>query len=96
MLEDFYDYLIYKSLSKRAMKEIRLIGDILGQYRLGISDWWYASRIDKMIKDNKIKIVEDSDRKYTRIISIVRWFVCYFRNKEIITKKNMTNYLLDD
>lgn len=70
--EDFYDYLIYKSLSKRAMKEIRLIGDILGQYRLGISDWWYASRIDKMIKDNKIKIVEDSDRKYTRIISIVR------------------------
>ena len=54
------------------MKEIRLIGDILGQYPLGISDWWYASRIDKMIKDNKIKIVEDSDRKYTRIISIVR------------------------
>lgn len=70
--EDFYDYLICKSLSKRAMTEIRLIGDVLGQYRLGISDWWYASRINKMIKDNKIKIVKDSDRKYTRIISIVR------------------------
>ena len=69
--EDFYDYLIYKSLSKGAMKEVRLIGDILGQYPLGISDWWYASRIEKMIENNKINIIEDSDRKYTRTISMV-------------------------
>ena len=70
--EDFYDYLIFKSLSKGAMKEVRLISDILAKYPLGISDWWYALRINKMIENSKIKIVKDSKRKYTRIIEMER------------------------
>lgn len=66
---DFYDHLIYKQLRFKPIKEARLIGDILGNYPLGIGDWWYALRIEHMIENNKIKIVEDSDRKYERIIS---------------------------
>ncbi|HHU18623.1 MAG TPA: hypothetical protein GXZ70_10525 [Clostridiales bacterium] len=30
------------------------IGKLLGEYRLGISDGWYALRIEKMIEENKI------------------------------------------
>ncbi|NFG27997.1 DUF1835 domain-containing protein [Clostridium botulinum] len=66
---DFYDHLIYKHLGFKSIKEARLIGDILGNYPLGIGDWWYALRIEHMIENNKIRIVEDSDRKYERIIS---------------------------
>jgi Protein of unknown function len=67
--ENFYDNLIYKHLGYQPIKEARLIGDILDCYQLGIKDWWYASRIEYRIENNKIKIVEDSDNKYKRIIS---------------------------
>ncbi|MEF9991878.1 MAG: DUF3658 domain-containing protein [Romboutsia sp.] len=66
---NFYDHLIYKYLGFEPIKEVRLIGLILGKYPLGIGDWWYASRIECMIENNKIKIVEDSKNKYERIIS---------------------------
>lgn len=66
--EDFYDNFIYKHIGFEPIKEVRLIGDIIGNYQLGISDWWYASRIEYMIENNKIKIVEDSERKYLRTI----------------------------
>lgn len=66
---DFYDHLIYKYLKFKPMKEVQLIGSILGNYPIGIGDWWYASRIEHMIENNKIKIVEDSDMKYLRILS---------------------------
>ena len=67
--ENFYDNLIYKNIGYEPIEEIRLIGNIIGRYQLGIKDWWYASRIEYMIENNKIKIVEDSDNKYERIIS---------------------------
>ena len=66
--EDFYDFLIWKKLTRKPVKQARLIGDILGYYPLGIYDWWYARRIDKYIAEGKIKVVEDSKRKYTRTI----------------------------
>ncbi|EOR20232.1 hypothetical protein A500_18047 [Clostridium sartagoforme AAU1] len=67
--EDFYDNLIYKHIGYEPIKEVRLIGNILGFYQLGVKDWWYASRIDCMIENNKIKVIEDHDNKYERIIS---------------------------
>ncbi|MBS6504055.1 MAG: DUF1835 domain-containing protein [Clostridium sp.] len=67
--ENFYDNLIYKHIGYEPMKEVRIIGKILGCYQLGIKDWWYASRIEYMIENNKIKIVEDCANKYERIIS---------------------------
>jgi hypothetical protein len=39
-------------------------GEILGEYRLGISDSWYALRIDKMIEENKLIVVENKDTSH--------------------------------
>ena len=64
----FYDFLIWKNLGDKPVKEAILIGRILGENRLGIGDWWYARRIDKFISQKRIKIVKDSSRKYDRII----------------------------
>ena len=66
--EDFYDFLIWKRITRKPVKQARLIGDILGYYRLGIGDWWYAKRIEHYIQQGKILVVEDSENKYARMI----------------------------
>lgn len=69
--EDFYDFLIWKRLTDKPVKEARLIGDILGIYQMGIGDWWYAARIEHYIRQGKIRVVEDSDNKYARMICLI-------------------------
>ena len=68
--ESFYDFLIWKRLSGEPVKEARLIGDILGNFPIGVGDWWYAKRIEAFIKDGKIKVIEDSENKYARLICL--------------------------
>lgn len=68
--EDFYDFLIWKRITRKPIKEARLIGDILGHNQLGVGDWWYAKRIDHFIQTGKIRIVEDSENKYARTICL--------------------------
>lgn len=68
--EDFYDFLIWKKLTGDPIKEARLIGDILGHYRMSVGDWWYAGRIEYFIKQGKIKVIEDSKSKYARVICL--------------------------
>lgn len=70
--EDFYDFLIRKRITTEPIKEARLIGDILGRYPVNVSDWWYAARIEQMIENGEIKIVQDSEQKYTRIIRLAK------------------------
>lgn len=64
----FYDFLIWKYLGNEPINEAIVIGKILAENPLGVGDWWYARRIDKFIAENRIKIVENSPRKYERII----------------------------
>ncbi len=68
--EDFYDFLIWKKLTKEPIKEARLIGDILGHYPVNMGDWWYAKRINYFIGQGKIKVVKDSENKYARLICL--------------------------
>lgn len=68
--EDFYDFLIWKRLTKEPVKEARLLGDILGRYRMSVGDWWYAGRIEYFIKQGKIRVAEDSESKYARMICL--------------------------
>lgn len=70
--EDFYDFLLWKRLTRRPVKEARLIGDILGYYHFGVGDWWYARRIDYHIQQGNIKIAEDSENKYARLICLAK------------------------
>lgn len=68
--EDYYDFLIWKRLTEEPVKEARLIGDLLLRYPVGISDWWYAKRINYYIEQGRIKIVQDSEKLYARIICL--------------------------
>lgn len=69
--EDFYDFLIWRLLSRQPVKEARLLGSLLGKFPVSISDWWYASRIEMFIQQGRIKVVEDSESAncYGRVIS---------------------------
>lgn len=59
----------YSARTETAYQKIdRLIGDILGQVPIGVGDWWYAARIEHFIRQGKIKVVEDSENKYARLI----------------------------
>ena len=66
--EDFHDFLIWKKLTYKPVKEARLIGDILGNFQIGMGDWWFAKRIEYFIQQDKIKVLEDSENKYARVI----------------------------
>ena len=66
--EDFYDFLIWKRITPKPVKEARLFGDILGNEQLGVGDWWYAKRIEYHIQTGKIRVVEDSENHYARTI----------------------------
>ena len=68
--EDFYDFQIWKRITREPIKEARLIGAILGHDQLGVSDWWYAKRIDYFIQSGRIKVVEDSENAYARTICL--------------------------
>lgn len=67
--EDFYDFQIWARLTHKPMKEGRLIGDILGCFP-GIGDWWYAKRIELFIQLGKIRVAQDSENSYARMIKI--------------------------
>lgn len=69
--EDFYDFLIWQELKNKKLKEARLIGNILLNTQIAISDSWYARRIEQHIRDGKIKIVKDAKNKYERILSYI-------------------------
>ena len=68
--EDFYDFLIWKRITKKPEKEARLLGHILGNNLIGVGDWWYAQRIEKLISQGKTKVIEDSEKKYARQICL--------------------------
>jgi hypothetical protein len=59
--EDFYDFIIMNNLPEDDFIMARFIGKLLGEYKLGISDSWYAFRIEKMIEENKLIVVENKD-----------------------------------
>ena len=65
---EYYDFIIWNRLTEKPVKECRLIGDILGQVPIGVGDWWYAARIEQFIRQGRIKVVEDSENKYARLI----------------------------
>ena len=62
--ENFYDFIITKNLPDNNFIMARFIGKLLGEYSLGISDSWYAFRIDKMIEENKLIVIENKDTSH--------------------------------
>lgn len=68
--EDFYDHILMKSISDEEFVMARLIGNILGRYRLGIGDGWYALRINQMIEANQLVVIShrDLDHPYGKVL----------------------------
>ncbi|MBO5339770.1 MAG: DUF1835 domain-containing protein [Oscillospiraceae bacterium] len=58
--EDIYDSFILREIiaQPEEFNEAFVIGNVLGKYQLGIGDAWVAQRIDKMIAEGKLEIVE--------------------------------------
>lgn len=71
--ETFYDHVIVENIPNEAFLMARLIGGIIGKYQWGVSDSWYALRIDKMIEENKLVVVENKDEShfYSKILKKV-------------------------
>jgi hypothetical protein len=61
----FYKFLHLEREVSAAEKQLfssRLIGTVPGNHDWGVGDGWYASRIEKMIADNKLEVVEYKDK----------------------------------
>lgn len=59
MQENLYDDFILQEIASEDAEfhEARIIGGVLGNYQLGISDAWIALRIEEMIRAGKFEIV---------------------------------------
>ncbi|MBF4691534.1 DUF3658 domain-containing protein [Fusibacter ferrireducens] len=76
--ETFYDHMIIKNMPDEAFLMARLIGGIVGKYQWGVSDSWYALRIDKMIAEGQLVVVENKDEShpYGKILKQVTLSEC--------------------
>ena len=68
--ENFYDFQIWQRLDHTPIMEARLIGDIIGETKLGVADWWYARRIEHFINQKRIHVLKDSPYKYARLLCL--------------------------
>lgn len=57
--ETLYDYLIDHEIEQESGEfcEITIVGRIIGNYQLGVSDGWFAQRIGKMIDNGTLSVV---------------------------------------
>ncbi|MHB8129222.1 MAG: DUF3658 domain-containing protein [Mobilitalea sp.] len=69
--EDFYDHIIRKEIPDGEFIMARLIGNILGKHPLGIGDWWYAKRINKMIEQGYLEVVQKQKEIYRQVLKKV-------------------------
>jgi hypothetical protein len=69
--EDFYDHLIRKEIPDGEFIMARLIGKILEKHPLGVGDWWYAKRINKMIEERELMVVQKKKETYTQVLKKV-------------------------
>lgn len=66
--DDFYDHIIRKEIPDDEFVMARLIGNILGKYPLGIGDWWYAKRINRMIELDELVVVQKQKEIYNQVL----------------------------
>ena len=61
--EDLYDRYICLEIVKmpEEFSEARVIGNVLGKYRLAVSDFWIHDRIEKMIAAEKLEVLEEAE-----------------------------------
>lgn len=66
--ENFYDFLILKNIPDDEFRVRELIARLLMKYKLNVMDRWYALRIDQMIEEAKLVVIENKENDYERVI----------------------------
>ncbi|SDB44838.1 protein of unknown function [Pseudobutyrivibrio sp. YE44] len=66
--EDFYDFIIRKHLPNDEIKQKTLISNIFFSAPIPISNIWYMRRIDYLISQGEIVIVEDAYNQNERLL----------------------------
>lgn len=63
--DTFYDAFILRELEAQEdeFMEAMLIGKVLGKYSLGISDGLIALRIEQFIKEGKLEVITNANRR---------------------------------
>lgn len=58
--EDFYDCFVHAEVEKMGVtfREAIVVGNVLGRYQLGISDWWIHKRIQAMVDQGILAVAE--------------------------------------
>ncbi len=69
--ENFYDHVIRNEIPDGEFIMGRLIGNILGKYPLGIGDWWYIKRINKLIELGELMVVQKQKEMYRQVLKKV-------------------------
>lgn len=71
--ENFYDHIIINNIPKGEFSMAWLIGNVLGNYPMGVADSCFALRIDKMIEKNILEVVSDKNisHPYQKILKKV-------------------------
>lgn len=73
MPEDIYDSFIFREIAKQPeqFKMAIVIGNVIGKYQLGIGDAWVSRRMDTMIENGMLEVVEDApmgEVSYRRVL----------------------------
>ncbi len=71
--EDIYDSFIFREIAEQPeqFKMAIVIGNVIGKYQLGIGDAWISFRIEKMINEGILEIIQDApknDISYRRVL----------------------------
>jgi len=66
--EDFYDHIVRKEVPHGEFIMARLIGNVLGKHPIGVGDWWLAKRINKMIEDGELMVVQKKKKIYSQVL----------------------------
>jgi hypothetical protein len=66
--EDFYDHIVRKEVPHGEFIMAHLIGNVLGKHPLGVGDWWFAKRINKMIEDGELTVVQKKKEIYSQML----------------------------
>lgn len=66
--EDFYDHIIRKEITGDEFVMAQLIGKIMSKYPLGIGDGWYVKRMNRMIEQGELVVVENHKEVYSQVL----------------------------
>lgn len=65
--EDIYDFLILNRFETSKL-EIQALGEIIGIYQQKLSDYFLADRIQKLIDQDQLTVLEDHEVPYDRLL----------------------------